>query len=146
MSTRQHISDGIQILEGSTDILLVAPHSPIIDGAHENDIRTGLIAEQIHRQLGCTAVINHKFVKPKGEIKKNAEKYFLDLYRVDHSHEVPGYIDVIRDVATSDGKTFVFWLHGIFTHFAVDRGKEHNEYGKFNRACHSPYRLITSGC
>jgi len=139
------ISDGIQILEGSTDILVIAPHSPIIDGTYENDIRTGLIAEEIQRQIGCTAIINRKFFKPKGKVKKNAENYFLDLYRVDHSHKVPGYIDAIRDVVSNEGKTFVFWLHGIFTHFAIDRGKEHMSLGLFDGPPEALHALIAYG-
>ncbi|MCM2284840.1 MAG: hypothetical protein NDI81_08670 [Desulfobacula sp.] len=139
------ISDGIRILEGSADVLVVAPHSPIINGAHENDIRTGLIAEQIHQQLGCTAIINHRFFKPKGEIKKNAGHYFLDLYRVDHAREVPGYIEAIRDVVTRDKKTFVFWIHGIFTHFALARAKEHMDLNLFDGPPEALHALIAFG-
>jgi len=85
-------SDGIRILPGATALLVVAPHGPFIDGRFENDVRTGIIAEQIHRRLGCTAIINTRYFKPKGYIKKDARAYLLDLYRVDHARKVGRYI------------------------------------------------------
>ena len=39
--------DGVRFIPGSTDILIVAPHSPIIKGEYQNDRRTGIIAEKI---------------------------------------------------------------------------------------------------
>lgn len=125
------ISDGIRILRGSTDILVVSPHSPVIAGKYENDVRTGIVAEEIHQQLGCTAIINDRYFKPKGPVKKDAENYFLDLYRVDHSRKVAGYIDAIKQVVDTPGKTLVLWLHGMFTHFSIDRAKEHINLGLF---------------
>lgn len=139
------ISDGIRILEGSSDILVVSPHSPVIDGKYENDVRTGVAAEEIHRQLGCMAIINDRYFKPKGPVKKDAEKYFLDLYRVDHSRKVAGYIDTIKKVVDTPGKTLVLWLHGIFTHFALDRAKEHIELGFFEGPPENLHGLIAWG-
>ena len=46
--------EGIRFLAGTTDILIAAPHAPIIDGVYQNDARTGIIAEEIQRELGCS--------------------------------------------------------------------------------------------
>ncbi len=141
----KNVSDGIKILPGSTNILVIAPHGPIINGKYENDIRTSIIAEEIHKRFGCYTIINKKFFKPKGPVKKNAAQYFLDLYRVDHSKKVSGYIDAIEDVVNSDGKTYVLWVHGIFDEFALDRGQEHMEIGRFNGPAESLHALIAYG-
>ncbi len=82
------IPKGIRFLNGKTDILIVAPHGPVIDGVYQNDLRTGVIAEEIQRRLGCSAVINDRFFKPKGAITKNAALYFLDLFRRNHRNGV----------------------------------------------------------
>ena len=124
---------GIRILPGTTDILVVAPHGPFIDGEYQNDLRTGIIAEEIHRQLGCATIINDLFFKPKGEITKSFEKYFLDLFRIDHAGKVPGYIDRIEAVANRDGKTLVIWVHGISDDFAANQGQAHLDLGVFDR-------------
>ncbi len=142
---KKSISDGIRIIEGTKDLLIIAPHGPLINGKYENDIRTGVIAEEIHNQLGCFTIINDRFFKPKGKIKKDAQNYFLDLYRVDHSKKVPGYIDSIMNVANSNGKTFVLWLHGIFDDFAITRGKEHMNLDLFDGPAESLHALIAYG-
>ena len=139
------VSDGIRVLSGSTDLLVVSPHSPVIDGKYENDVRTGIAAEEIYRQLGCTTIINDRYFKPKGPVKKDAQRYFLDLYRVDHSKKVAGYINAIQKVVDGPGKTLVLWLHGIFTHFALERAKEHIKLGLFQGASEDLHGLIAWG-
>ncbi|MEN8188422.1 MAG: hypothetical protein ABFS19_01145 [Thermodesulfobacteriota bacterium] len=139
------ISDGIRILDGTTDIVVVAPHGPLIDGKFENDVRTSIIGEEIHRLLGCFTIINDRFFKPKGPVKKDAKQYFLDLYRVDHSAKVAGYMEAIRHVADSDKKSLVLWLHGIFDQFAIDRAKEHMELGLYEGPPENLQALIAYG-
>ena len=93
---------------GATDILVIAPHGPVINGSYQNDIRTGIIAEELHKELGCSAIINDRFFKPKGSIKKDAAKYFLDLFRIDHARKVPGYLEQIKEIVQSDGVAAVY--------------------------------------
>jgi len=62
----QSKDEGIRYVEGSSDILLVAPHSPVINGEYQNDIRTGVITEKMQQELGCSAIINDRYFKPKG--------------------------------------------------------------------------------
>lgn len=137
--------NGIRHLPGSTDILAIAPHGPVIDGKYQNDIRTGLIAAELHRELGCTAIINDRYFKPKGSISKDAANYFLDLYRIDHGRKVPGYLELIREIAESGGKTLIIWLHGIADDVAVHQGQLHIEQGLFGGKPDGLHALIGYG-
>ena len=140
-----HEPDGVRILPGKTDILVIAPHGPIIDGKFQNDIRTSIIAEEIHRRLGCYTIVNRRYFKPKGEIKKSREDYFLDLFRVDHSRKVLGYTDRIKEVANESGKTLVLWVHGISDDFAVSQAKDHIKWGVFEKEPEALRALIGYG-
>lgn len=125
-------SSGIRFVPGSTDILIVAPHGPVIDGEYQNDLRTGIIAAEIQLELGCTAVINDRFFKPKGDIKKSFENYYFDLFRIDHAAKVPEYFDRIAQTVKSSAKTIVVWVHGIADAMAVFHGQEHIDQGLFD--------------
>lgn len=122
---------GIRFLPGRTDILVVAPHGPIIDDQYQNDLRTGVITEEIHNRLDCCAVINDRYFKPKG-VAKSAPGYLLDLFRIDHAAKVPGYLDRIRAVVDADGNTLVLWVHGISDEMAVTHALEHISRGLFH--------------
>ncbi len=119
-------------MEGTTEILIVAPHGPIINGEYLNDARTGIIAEKIQRELGCTAIINDRFVKPAAEAPRSRADFRLDLFRTDHGRKVSGYLDQIKGIVDQDGKTLVLWVHGISDKFAIERGMEHIEKGLFS--------------
>ncbi|MDF1592101.1 MAG: hypothetical protein P1P89_11345 [Desulfobacterales bacterium] len=122
---------GIRFIPGSTDILIVAPHGPVIDGEYQNDVRTGVIAAEVQRELGCTAVINDRFFKPKGDITKSFEKYHLDLFRIDHAGKVSAYFDRIAETVKNSLKTVIVWVHGIADDKAVSHGREHIDQGLF---------------
>jgi len=138
-------ADGISYISGSSGILVIAPHGPVIDGEYQNDIRTGLIARELHRELGCTAVINDRYFKPKGPVTKDPAPYFLDMFRVDHARKVPGYLKRIRETAATDGRTLVLWLHGIADDVAVTQGQLHIEQGLFDDAPENLHALIGYG-
>jgi len=137
--------NGFRIIPGEMDILIVAPHGPIIDGAYENDLRTSVIADEIQRQLGCYTIINDRFFKPKGPITKSLDHYFLDLFRLDHARKVKGYTERIRNVATSRDKTLVVWVHGIADNVAVFQGKAHRERGVYRKEPEALHALIGYG-
>ena len=42
---------GIRYIPGKRDLLSVSPHSPVIKGVFENDVRTGIIAKIIGTAL-----------------------------------------------------------------------------------------------
>lgn len=138
-------TSGICYLTGSTDILVIAPHGPVINGEYQNDLRTGIIAEELQKELGCSAIINDRFFKPKGSITKDAANFFLDLFRIDHAQKVPGYLEQIRQITESDGKTFVVWLHGIADDVAVSQGQLHGHQGLFNGKSSDLHALIGYG-
>lgn len=136
---------GMRFLTGSTDILVIAPHGPVINRDYQNDIRTGIIAEELHKQLGCCAIINDRFFKPKGNITKDAAKYFLDLYRIDHAGKIPGYLEQIRRIVESEGKTLVIWIHGIADDVAAEQGLLHCELDLFQGKSSDLHALIGFG-
>ena len=138
-------SDGIRYLTGTTNILVIAPHGPLIKGSYQNDIRTGIIAEGLHQQLGCYAIINDSYFKPKGDIKKDASRYLLDIFRVDHARKVPGYLEKIRETVECAGKTIVIWIHGIADDVAVNQGQLHGEQGLFRGKSSDLHALIGYG-
>ena len=136
---------GIRYLPGKLDILAVAPHGPLINGEYQNDIRTGIIAEELHKQLGCAALINDLYFKPKGHITKDAANYFLDLYRIDHARKVPGYLDKIKNHAESENKSWIIWIHGIADDIAISQGRLHRDQKLFSGEPSNLHGLIGFG-
>ena len=138
-------SSGIRYISGRHDLLVVSPHSPVIKGVFENDIRTGIIAENIQQALDCHAIINDLFFKPKGPITKSFENYFLDLYRIDHSKKVHGYLNRIETIVNQGSKTTIVWIHGITDDVAMAQGQEHTSLGLFHKAPDKLHALIGYG-
>ena len=136
---------GIRYLPGKRNLLVISPHSPVINGVFENDARTGIIAEHIQQALDCHAIINDLFFKPKGPIKKSFEDYFLDLYRIDHSKKVSGYLSRIETIVTEGARTCVLWVHGIADDVAVAQGQEHQSLGLFDQGADRLQALIGYG-
>ena len=136
---------GIRYLPGKRNLLVISPHSPVINGVFENDARTGIIAEHIQQALDCHAIINDLFFKPKGPVKKSFEYYFLDLYRIDHSKKVAGYLSRIEEIVKEGTKTYVLWVHGITDDVAVAQGQEHRSLGLFDEAPDNLQALIGYG-
>jgi len=136
---------GIRYISGRRDLLIVSPHSPVINGVFENDVRTGIIAEKIQQALDCHAIINDLFFKPKGPITKSFENYFLDLFRIDHSKKVSGYLSRIATIVNKGAKKYVVWVHGITDDVAIAQGQEHKSLGLFDEAPENLHALIGYG-
>ncbi len=136
---------GIRYISGKRDFLIVSPHSPVINGVFENDVRSGIIAEKIQQTLDCHAIINDLFFKPKGPISKSFENYFLDLYRIDHSKKVSGYLSRITAIVSNGSKKYVVWVHGITDDVAIAQGQEHRSLGLFHEAPEDLHALIGYG-
>lgn len=136
---------GIRYIPGNDGFLIIAPHGPFIDGEFQNDIRTSIIAENIQQNLNCHAIINDLFFKPKGPIKKSFDNFFLDLYRIDHSRKVSGYLSRIEEIIQNGSKTYVVWVHGITDDVALAQGQEHKALGLFSGAPESLHALIGYG-
>jgi hypothetical protein len=140
-----HKSSGIRYIPGKGNLLIISPHSPVINGVFENDARTGIIAEAIQQALDCHAIINDLFFKPKGPITKSFDNYFLDLYRFDHSKKVPGYLSRIESIVKKGAKKYVLWIHGIADDVAISQGQEHASLGLFDQAPDRLHALIGYG-
>ncbi|NNF98711.1 MAG: hypothetical protein HKM93_04980 [Desulfobacteraceae bacterium] len=137
--------DGIRVLDGTTDILVAAPHGPFANNDYQNDIRTGLIVERIQGLLGCTAVINDRFLKPTLDIPKSRKHYLLDMFKTGNAKKVAGYLERIRQVADTGGKTIVVWVHGIADKVAITQGREHAEAGLFDKSPDQLHALVGYG-
>ena len=136
---------GIRYIPGKRNLLIVSPHGPVIHGVYENDARTGIIAEKIQHALDCHAILNDLFFKPKGPITKSFENYFLDLYRIDHSRKVPGYLNRIESIIEGGEKTYVLWVHGITDDVATAQGREHRSIGLFHETPENLHALLGYG-
>jgi hypothetical protein len=89
------------VVNGSKDILLIAPHACIRDGEPKDDENTGPIAEKVPHQIGCSAIINTCYNKPDGKKHPKGHKprkeypYVLaygnlDLNVIEDAKLVPG--------------------------------------------------------
>jgi hypothetical protein len=134
---------GIRYIPGKRDLLIISPHSPVIKGVFENDLRTGIIAENIQQALDCHAIINDLFFKPKGPITKSLEN--LDLYRIDHSKKVSDYLSRIETIVKNGAKKYVVWVHGITDDVALAQGQAHTSLGLFDEAPEKLHALIGYG-
>jgi len=136
---------GFRFINGDTEIMVIAPHGPFVDGVFYNDLRTGLIAEKIQEELGCCALINDRFLKPIQLTAKDASRNILDMFKTGNATKVPGYIDAIRQVADRNGHTLVVWVHGIADNVAVKQGQEHIAADRFSKEPTELHALIGFG-
>jgi DNA polymerase III sliding clamp (beta) subunit (PCNA family) len=116
----------IKHLFGTNRILVIAPH-----GVKGNDNYTDIIAEQLHQNLGCFAVINTGFRRPdedKGETS-DPKIPLLDLGKINdgdhlrrphkgipHDEDFLGWIDsFLAEIAMNHGELLLVHIHGIDT-------------------------------
>ena len=98
-----------EIIEGDTRLLLIAPHGKIEKPM--DDMNTGFITQAVAESLGCSAIINYKFNKKK---KKGVKwEDVINFNDVSVEKRCPEFIQAIKKVVDSEGKTFVVWIHGI---------------------------------
>ncbi len=105
-------SSGIKLIEGTTDILLIAPHRPVYEGEPKNDENTWPIVERSAHHLGCSAIINTVYRKPDKKNPVSVKNKRLDLNLIEDAERHPTFLDSIRTVVNSPGKTLVVWVHG----------------------------------
>jgi hypothetical protein len=92
---------GVRFLKGSTDILIVPPHAAVISDKngkkeYKNDKRTGLIAEELRKQLKFYAIINDAFLKRTNKYPQNLVNRRLDLYKLAQAQKYPDFLDHIK--------------------------------------------------
>ena len=147
--------DGIRILPGTTNVLIVAPHGAfqtLKSGKrkYRNDEKTGIIAEAIHKHkdAGWFTVINDDFIKPDED--ENEEPDFrakrLDLYKIEQAELVPGYLEAIKGaVDANKGKTLVVWIHGMGDGSATTETGKHIKAKKSKKKDGDLHALIGYG-
>ena len=147
------VIEGIRILPGTTNVLIVAPHGPfeILESGrrkYRNDLRTGIIAEAIYNETGWFTIINDAFIRPDEENKEepNFKAKLLDLFKIRHAKQVPGYLAAIKDaVDAHEGKTLVVWVHGMADRSAnIEKGR-HIKAGKMKKDDGDLHALIGYG-
>ena len=120
----------IEIIRGSTRILLIAPH-----GFVDDEENTGVLAREIAGRLGCYALINECYRKPKKNAQELPDKKtgVLNLNRFDqvdtHLQEefLEPILDITHEIIRNQGQALVFWIHGIKDrniHKAVHAGSD----------------------
>lgn len=87
----------IQVLSGSADIVLVAPH-----GLAQDDENTDRVARQTAERLACTAIINTGLPRKQ-----------LDLNSIQQAKRHPIFIQTLKSAITADGRSQVIWVHGM---------------------------------
>ena len=106
----------IVVITGETNpkILLIAPH-----GVTGDDDNAGKLARAVQKKLGCHAIINEVFRKPKkddktGDYEKtDFDKEVANLNFKPDAEKHHNFISILKEKITDPGSTYVFWLHGI---------------------------------
>lgn len=137
--------NGIQIIHGLTDIFVIAPHGPVVNGKPRNDLNTGKIAEMIHAELDCSVILNYSFLKPTDNNPQSLENQRLDLFKFAHAKKHPNFLNYIKDIVDSEGKTLVVWVHGIKNENILKEGREHKRIKAFKKKPSELHALIGYG-
>jgi hypothetical protein len=106
----------IEIIRGSTRILLIAPH-----GFVDDEENTGVLARAIADRLGCYAMINECYRKPRKSAQETPDKErgVLNLNRLNqvetHLKEefLEPLLEIVHYIIQNQGQALVFWIHGI---------------------------------
>jgi hypothetical protein len=101
-------ADGIILIEGRKDLLLVAPH-----GHPKDDENTADFARKAASRLGCQAIVNFVFRKPRGMQRPDPEARLLNLNKSDQAAAHPRYLEALRSAVDTPERTLVLWVHGI---------------------------------
>jgi hypothetical protein len=100
----------IQVLSGSTDIVLVAPH-----GLAEDDENTDRVTHQTAGRLACAALINIGIPRKK-----------LDLNSIQQARRHPTFIPTLESTCAQGERPHVIWVHGMKDETAaVEAGNMH---------------------
>ena len=87
----------IQLLSGSTDIVLVAPH-----GLAEDDENTDRVTHQTAKRLACVAIINIGIPRKQ-----------MDLNSIQQAKHHPTFIQTLKSTVTQRERSRVIWVHGM---------------------------------
>ena len=103
----------IEMVEGKTDILLIAPHGVNVSGVKKDDKQTDLLTSEIAKKLHCSALINNS-------IKRTVRNY----NSIAGATKDKEFIKNIRSVLDAEGPTLVVWLHGMSKTKSLEESEE----------------------
>ena len=105
----------VEIVEGKTDILLIAPHGVNVSGVKKDDKRTAILTSEIAKELklGCSALINDSIKRTE-----------LDYNIIAEATKDKEFIKNIRSVLDAEGPTLVVWIHGLADTSALNEAAE----------------------
>jgi hypothetical protein len=106
-------SKHVKFREGSTDVLVIAPHCVNVPDIRFNDTRADLVAASIAKELGCSALINDSF--------ERNERNYNDRHDAELDQE---FMDNFRSVLDTAGHTLILWIHGYKERKRLDLEKE----------------------
>jgi hypothetical protein len=102
------VAEDIILIEGRKDLLLVAPH-----GHRKDDENTAELTAIAASRLGCRAIVNCLFRKPRGAQRPDPEARLLNLNKSDQAAAHPWFLVALRSVITPADRTLVIWIHGV---------------------------------
>jgi hypothetical protein len=101
-------AEDIILIEGSRDLLLIAPH-----GHPKDDENTGELTRKVAGHLNCRAIVNLVYRKPLGSDRPDLAARRLNLNKTDQAVQHPWFVNAVRSTADAPGRTVVVWMHGI---------------------------------
>ncbi len=105
--------DAIELIQGHTNILLIAPH-----GHDEDDKNTGKLVRLIAEQSGCYAIVNEvyrraKSVKTASEDDKRVNVNHLTQVKTHLENKfLTPLLDYKNKIVEQYGNALIFWIHG----------------------------------
>jgi hypothetical protein len=115
--------ESIEKIEGRCGILLIAPH-----GFRGDDDNTGILTRKVAQRLGCYAIINEVYRKPKKrkdlksgfmrEVPDRARRRinlnrFSQVERFAKEDFLVSILEYTERIIKNHGMAFVLWIHGI---------------------------------
>ena len=135
------IEDDIKVITGNSSLLIIAPHG--VATQPKDDINTDILTHEIVKQLECCGIINDVFRKPREMKGPNLENKELNLYKIEQARMHPTFLDEIRKIVKTPGKTLVLWIHGMKNSSAETEAK--NKASRFKEKADALHALIGFG-
>ena len=139
--TSTWIEDDIKVIPGNPRLLVIAPHG--VATKPKDDINTDILTYEIINQLGCCGIINDVFRKPREMKEPNLENKDLNLYNIEQAQLHPTFLDEIKKILKTPGKTLVVWIHGMKNSSAKIEAK--NKASRFEGKADALHALIGFG-
>ncbi len=136
---------GIRFIEGRGDILLIAPHGPVVGGMPRNDENTGLLVERIGRRISRAAIINDEYLKPDAGSGVSLRNRRLDFNKARQARKHPLFMEWLRRVIHGPGLTTVVWIHGLSDRNALGEERKHRQSDGAKGARRELHALIGYG-